>query len=198
MAKFHLTGRLNPQETRMAPLSQLAKVFLKIGLLGFGGPFSLLTIMQKEVVERHRWLTAEDFTQSVGIGTVTPGPIFFATAIFVGYRLRGIRGAAVCGMGALLPSFLLVVAIAAFYVQVEHNRWVMIFSRGIAAGVVGLFISLLWKTGRTTTRSFQDAALIVAAFIALAFFSIDPIMLIVLFGLIGAWLFKPQSIIPTE
>ena len=182
----------------MATLSQLAKVFLKIGLLGFGGPFSLLTIMQKEVVERHRWLTAEEFTQSVGIGTVTPGPIFFATAIFVGYRLRGIRGAAVCGMGALLPSFLLVVAIAAFYVQVEHNRWVMTFSRGIAAGVVGLFISVLWITGRTTTKSFQDAALIVVAFIALAFFNIDPIILIVLFGLIGAWLFKPQSIIPTE
>lgn len=182
----------------MVPLSQLAAVFLKIGFLGFGGPFSLIAIMQKEVVERHRWLTAEDFTQSVGIGTVTPGPIFFAAATFVGYRLRGMRGAAVCGMGALLPSFLLVVAIAAFYVQVEHNLWVMIISRGIAAGVVGLFISVVWKTGRSTAKSFQDAALIVVAFVALAFFKIDPILLIVLSGLIGAWLFQPHSTTPNE
>jgi chromate transporter len=177
----------------MVSLSQLAAVFLKIGLLGFGGPFSLIAIMQKEVVERRKWLTSEDFTQSVGIGTITPGPIFFAAATFVGYRLRGVRGAAVCGLSALLPSFFLVVAIAAFYVQVEQNPWVMIISRGIAAGVVGLFISVILKTGRSTARNIPEAALIVVFFIALAIFKIDPIVLIVLAGLIGAWLFKPPA-----
>jgi len=73
----------------MVSLSHLAVTFLKIGALGFGGPFSLLAIMQKEIVEYRKWMTTDDFTQSVGIGTMTPGPIFFAAAIFVGYRLRG-------------------------------------------------------------------------------------------------------------
>lgn len=79
----------------MVSLAQLGLTFLKIGALGFGGPFSLLAIMEKELVERQRWLTPEDFSQSVAIGTLTPGPIFFAAAIFVSYHLRGVRGAAV-------------------------------------------------------------------------------------------------------
>lgn len=175
----------------MVPLSQLAWVFLKIGALGFGGPFSLLAIMQKEVVERRHWLTADDFTQSVGIGTVTPGPIFFAAAIFIGYRLRGIPGATVCGVCALLPSFILVVAIAALYTQVEQNGWVIAFSRVIAAGVVGLFLSVVLKTGRATVTEVRGAALAAAVFVALEIFKIDPLLLIIAAGLAGAWLFRP-------
>jgi chromate transporter len=180
----------------MATLWQLAAVFLKIGLLGFGGPFSLIAIMQKEVVERRKWLTAEDFTHCVGIGTITPGPIFFASAIFVGYRLRGFRGAAICGGGALLPGFILVVAVAALYVRIEQHPWVLIISRGIAAGVLGLFVSVVWKTGKAAAKNFRDAALMAAAFIALTFFKIDPIVLIIFAGLIGAWLFQPQPTAP--
>lgn len=177
----------------MPTFYQLASVFLKIGLLGFGGPFSLIAIMQKEVVERRGWLSTDDFTQSVGIGAVTPGPIFFAAAIFVGYRLRGLRGAALCGLCALLPGFILVVAAAALYVRVEQNPWTHAFSRGIAAGVLGLFVSVLWKTGRETAKNLRDVAFIAAAFIALSLFKIDPIALIVVAGLTGAWLFRPNG-----
>ena len=98
----------------MVPLAHLALTFLKIGALGFGGPFSLIAIMQKEVVERRDWMTAEEFTESVGVGTLTPGPIFFAAAVFIGYRLRRLPGASICCvLCTLLPSFVLVVAISA-------------------------------------------------------------------------------------
>ncbi len=180
-------------KVKMVPLSQLAWVFLKIGALGFGGPFSLLAIMQKEVVERHQWLTVDDFTQSVGIGTLTPGPIFFAAAIFIGYRLRGIPGAAVCGICALLPNFILVVAIAALYAQVEQNAWIIAISRGIAAGVAGLFLSVVLKTGRATVSDVRSAVLVAAVFVALAFFKVDPLLLIVAAGLGGARLWRPVS-----
>jgi chromate transporter len=175
----------------MVPLTQLALTFLKIGALGFGGPFSLLAIMQNEVVERHRWMTADEFTQSVGIGTMTPGPIFFAAAIFVGYRLRGILGAAICGLGMLLPSFILAVIIAALYVEVESSPLVLGTLHGIAAGVVGLFLSVVLKTGRSTAKDARDAAWMVVAFIALALFKVDPLWLIVIAGIAGAWLLRP-------
>jgi chromate transporter len=181
----------------MVPLAQLAMTFLKIGAFGFGGPFSLLAIMQKEVVERRQWLTADDFTQSVGIGTMTPGPIFFAAAIFIGYRLRGISGAAVCGLGALLPSFILAVIIAALYVEVESSPLVMGTVHGIAAGVVGLFLSVVLKTGRSTAKDARSAAWIVIAFIALAILKVDPLWLIVIAGIVGAWLLRPMPKIQT-
>jgi chromate transporter len=181
----------------MVPLSQLAWTFLKIGALGFGGPFSLLAIMQKEIVERNKWLTAEDFAQSVGIGTMTPGPIFFAAAIFVGYRLRGILGAVICGLGMLSPSFILAVIIAAFYVQVESSPLVMGTVHGIAAGVVGLFLSVVLKTGRATAKDARSAAWIVIAFIALALLKVDPLVLIVTAGITGAWWLRPTPKIQT-
>ena len=180
----------------MVPLVQIALTFLKIGALGFGGPFSLLAIMQKEVVERNNWLTAEDFAQSVGIGAMTPGPIFFAAAIFIGYRLRGISGAAVCGLSTLLPSFILAVIVAALYVEVESSPLVMGTVHGIAAGVVGLFLSVVLKTGRSTAKDARDAAWIVIAFIALALLKVDPLWLIVLAGIAGAWLLRPAPKTP--
>jgi chromate transporter len=81
----------------MVSLSQLAWTFLRIGALDFGGPCSLLAVIQKQVVERRQQLTAEEFTQSIGIGRMTPAPIFFATAVVLGYRLRGIPGAVARG-----------------------------------------------------------------------------------------------------
>jgi chromate transporter len=169
----------------------LALTFLKIGALGFGGPFSLLAIMQKEIVERRNWMTPEDFTQSVGIGTLTPGPIFFAAAIFVGYRLRGIYGAIVCGLATLLPSFILVLIIATLYAEVQSSLLVTAIVQGIAAGVVGLFISVVFVTGRSVTKDMRGIVLVVISFVALAFFKVDPLVLIVAAGVAGAWLLKP-------
>ena len=181
----------------MVPLSQLAVTFLKIGALGFGGPLSLLAIMQKEIVERRKRLTAEEFTQSVGIGTMTPGPIFFAAAIFIGYRLRGVSGAVVCGLGTLLPSFILAVIIAAFYVEVESSPLVMATVHGISAGVIGLFLSVILKTGRATAKDARSVAWIVITFIALAFLKVDPLVLIVIAGIAGAWWLRPMPKIQT-
>jgi chromate transporter len=177
----------------MVSLFSLALTFLKIGGLGFGGPFSLLAIMQKEVVERSRWLTPDEFTQSVGIGTVTPGPIFFAAAVFIGYRLRRIPGAVVAGVNLLLPSFILAVVIAMLYSQVETSAWVVAITQGIAAGVVGLFLSVVLKTGRATAKDGRGVAIVLIAFVAVVFFKVDPLLLIVVAGLAGGWLLRPRS-----
>jgi chromate transporter len=175
----------------MVPLRQLALSFLKIGALGFGGPFSLLAIMEKEVVGRRRWLAPEDFVQSVAVGTITPGPIFFAAAVFVGYRLRGLAGAVVCGACTLLPSFVLVVVMAALYVQTQQNAWIVAASRSLSAGVVGLFVSVVLRNGRSLVRGWPSAAVVVAIFLALAVVRIDPILIIVAAGFGGAILLRP-------
>ena len=174
-------------------LTHLGLTFLKIGALGFGGPFSLLAIMQTQVVERRKWLTADEFAQGVAIGALTPGPIFFAAVIFIGYRLRGIRGAAVCGLSVLLPSFAMAVILAALFVQVESSPWVVAISHGIAAGVIGFFICAVLKTGRAVVTDIRDAAWVVVAFLALVWLKVNPLMLIVAAGVLGAWLFRPAA-----
>ena len=177
----------------MVPLTQLALTFLKIGTFGFGGPFSLLAILEKEMVERHKWLTAEDFTQSVGIGTLTPGPIFFAATVYIGHRLRGIRGAVVCGLCVLLPSFILVLAIAALYVELQSSPLVMAIVHGISVAVIGLFVSIVIKTGRSTMKGMLSIAIVTGAFILLALFKVDPLLLIASAAVFGGLLLQPKS-----
>jgi chromate transporter len=177
----------------MPSLAQLAATFLKIGAFGFGGPYSLLAIMEKEVVERRKWLLPEDFAQSVAMGAITPGPIFFAAAVFVGYRLRGLAGAVVTGGCTLAPSFVLVVALAALFVQTQQNAWIVAASRGLSAGVVGLLVSVMLRTGRSLVQGWPAVAVVVAVFLALAVLKIDPIVLIVAAGLGGSRLLRPVT-----
>ena len=176
----------------MVPLTQLALAFLKIGAFGFGGPFSLLAIMEKEIVERRKWLTAQEFTQSVGIGTLTPGPIFFAATIYNGHRLRGIRGAIVCGLCALLPGFILVLAVAALYVEIQTSPLVTAIMHGLSVAVVGLFVSVVIKTGRSTMTDLRGIALATVAFVLLALFKVDPLVLIVSAAVFGGLLLRPK------
>lgn len=200
MARVKPRGNDIREDKNVSPVSltQLGLTFLKIGALGFGGPFSLLAIMQTEVVERRKWLTADEFAQGVAIGTLTPGPIFFAAVIFVAYRLRGMRGAAVCGLSVLLPSFVMVIILAALFVQVESSPWVVAISRGIAAGVVGFFISTVLKTGRAVVTDLRGAAWVAVAFLALAWLKVNPLALIVAAGLLGAWLLRPVAPVEKE
>jgi len=177
----------------MVRLRDLASVFLKIGALGFGGPFSLLAIMQKEVVEFRKWMTAEDFAQCVGIGTLTPGPIFFAAAVFIGYRLRRIPGAIVCAFSTLLPSFILVIAVSALYVEIEANPAMAAALNGIAAGVVGVLASVVLQVAKSAVKGPWRGILAGITFAALVFLNADPVVLIVGAGLAGAWLLRPTQ-----
>lgn len=172
-------------------MAGLLRMALKIGVLGFGGPFALLAILQKELVERRRWLTPIEFNECAGVGAMMPGPIFFATAALAGHRLCGLAGAAVCAMGLLLPGFLMVVAIAALYVQVRQTPWVIAVSNGMSAGVVGLIASVVFNTGRTTVRAARDGALMLLALAALAVFKSDPLLVIAATALVGALWLRP-------
>lgn len=176
-----------------ASVAGLLRMALKIGALGFGGPFALLAILQKELVERRRWLGPAEFNECAGVGAVMPGPIFFATAVLAGHRLCGLAGAAACALGLLLPGFALVVAIASLYVQARRTPWVAAVSGGMAAGVVGLIASVVSNTGRPAIRAARDAALALVALAALAIFKSDPLLVIAAAALSGALWLRPVS-----
>ncbi len=190
---------MNPADTTKtdASVAGLLRMALKIGALGFGGPFALLAILQKELVERRRWLTTVEFNECAGVGAMMPGPIFFATAVLAGHRLRGLAGAAACALGLLLPGFVLVVVIAALYVQVRQTPRVAAVSGGMAAGVVGLIASVVFNTGRSTVRGARDAALALVALAALAIFKSDPLPVIAAAALAGALWLRPATLSQT-
>lgn len=83
---------------------QLLLVYLKIGLLGFGGGYAMLSLIQEEVVVRHQWLTMQEFTDIVAVSQVTPGPIGINSATYIGYTVTGsVWGSVVATVAVMIP-----------------------------------------------------------------------------------------------
>src|SRR5512137_1571113 len=102
-------------------LGQIAWVFLKLGTTAFGGPAAHVAMMQQEVVERRRWLTAREFLDMYAVANLIPGPNSTEMTIFIGHRRAGWRGLIVAGMCFILPAALMCTAIAALYVAYGKN-----------------------------------------------------------------------------
>lgn len=166
-------------------LFELFIVFFKIGCLGFGGPFALLALIEKEVVKQRKWITPEEFAQSTAIGTLTPGPIFFAAAVHIGYKLKGIKGAIITSVSSLLPAFLLTIVLAFFYIKVQSLPFIMGVTKGITSAVVGLLIIMTFRTGKSIIKDSFSLILAVFSFLALEFFKMNPVWVIIISGILG-------------
>ena len=102
-------------------LGQLNLLLIKLGLLAFGGGFTLIPLIQQEVVTRLGWLTTREFIDGIALGQVTPGPIII-TATFVGYKIAGVAGAALSTLAVFFPSFLVLVGTVPHYDRIKRLR----------------------------------------------------------------------------
>ena len=117
-------------------------VFFKIGLVSFGGGYGMIPMIQDEVIGRG-WLTQEQLLNFIGISESTPGPLAVNIATFIGSSRAGILGALCATVGVVLPSFVIILLIAAFFKNFLKNRWV----QGALVGVRGVIVGLICATG---------------------------------------------------
>ena len=182
---------------------ELFYTFLKIGLFSFGGGYGMLSVIQGEVVTRHGWLSASEFTDIVAVSQMTPGPIGINSATYVGYTAVLNSGAAewLAAMGSLvasfavmLPSILLMLLVSRFFMKYSKHRRVEDVFKVLRPTVVGLIASaaLLLMTkenfGSPVESPLQfgvSVALFVVAFVAMKFFKISPILILILAGIFG-------------
>jgi len=166
-------------------LRHIFMVFLKMGAFAFGGVYSMLSFFQRELVDRHGWLSQEEFTEGVAIGQMTPGPPIINTGIFVGYRLKGPKGALSATLGQVLPGFLLVLVLGYFYMKYKEAPMLGPVLKGVGAAVVGLLLSVIYKMSKQVIKGWTPALLAVSAFVLLHFMKVNPIALIALSGAAG-------------
>ena len=159
--------------------------FLKIGSFSFGGVYAMLAFFEREFVEKEKWLTHEEFAESVAVGQMTPGAPIVNTGICIGYRLKRLKGALATIAGQSFTGTLLAILLAVFYVKSRGNALLTSIMKGVGAAVVGLLLSIIFKMSRNTIRNLKAAFFAVAAFFALALFKLNPIGLILASGIIG-------------
>ena len=177
--------------------------FLKIGLFSFGGGYGMISVIQNEVVTRNGWLSASEFTDIVAISQMTPGPIGINSATYVGYTAvlndtgsesLAVMGSLVASFAVMLPSVVLMLIVARFLIKYSNHRYVEAVFKGLRPAVVGLIASaaLLLMTEEnfgslkdTPIQFCVSAGLFIAAFVAMKFFKVNPILILVLAGAFG-------------
>ena len=128
---------------------QLFYTYLKIGTFTLGGGYAMLPLIQREVVDRKRWIDEEEFLNMIALAQAAPGLIAVNSAIFIGWRIGGWRG--VCGavLGAVLPSFVIILAIAMVFSEWKELPAVEAVFKGIRPAVVALIAAPLYKMAKT-------------------------------------------------
>lgn len=124
-------------------LLQLFTTFLKIGAFTFGGGWAMISIIEKEIVDKHHWLDREEFLDQLAVAQSLPGILAVNISVAVGDRLRGTRGSICAALGTIMPSFLIILAIAIFLTPdlIKNNATLDAIFRGIRPAVVALIIA---------------------------------------------------------
>lgn len=166
---------------------ELFLTFMKIGAFTFGGGYAMIPLIQKETVEKKKWMTDDDILEIVAIAESTPGPIAINAATFVGYRTAGFFGAFLSTLGVVLPSFLIIICISAVLNEFENVPAVKYAFFGIRAGVLALIVKALWSMYRQSKKDLPAYIIMAVSFILVAIFNVNVILVIIgcaLFGLI--------------
>ena len=137
----------------MDRLTTLFVSFFKIGAFTFGGGYAMIPLIEREVIDRRRWVAPEEFLDLLTLAQSVPGPVSLNTAVFIGYRLRGMRGALATRLGSILPSFLIMLVIALFFSDVRQNPVVDAAFKGMRPAVVALIVGPVISLARGMHRS---------------------------------------------
>ena len=147
-------------------LAQLNLIFMKVDLMAFGGGFTTIPLIQREVVDRFGLVTTREFIDGIALGQVTPGPIVI-TATFVGYKAGGLLGALLGTIAVFFPSFVILTALAPHYDRLKRSRPIQLMVRGILAAFLGMLLLVAYHFGREALVDWKTWGMMAAAWLAL-------------------------------
>src|ERR1041384_2965057 len=186
--RVRFTRRRIERISRTATLGGLFLSFLKIGLVGFGGGVAVLAQIRNLTVRKRGWLTDSEFAEAVALAQSLPGTSAGNSVTYVGVRLRGWRGAAAAMSGFILPSMLIMVALAIMYKHVHNLSGSEQFFHGLNGAVVALILVTAWRMGKNILTQRWQWLLAVLAFLAVAILEATVLEIVFAAGLIGIYI----------
>lgn len=169
----------------MNKLFQLFLSFARIGVLTFGGGYAMLPMLQREVVEKHKWATENELMDYFAIGQCTPGIIAVNTATFVGRKEGKTAGAIAATLGVVFPSVVIITVIAALLSGFADNIYVKNAFAGIRVCVVVLIGNAVIKLAKKSVVDILCAVIFIAVWMVSFFFSISPIIIVLASAAVG-------------
>ncbi len=171
---------------------QLFATFFKIGAFTFGGGWAMISIIEREIVDKHNWIEREEFIDLLAISQAIPGILAVNIASSIGDRLRGMKGSIAASLGTILPSFLIILAIAIFLTPetIKNNRTLSAIFMGIRPCVVALIIAPVLTSAKSAKLTLKTVwiPIIVALMISLDMGTASSPILYIVLGAVGGYM----------
>lgn len=172
--------------------SQLFMSFMRIGAFTFGGGWAMISLIEREVVDKKKWIPREEFLDLLAVSQSLPGILAVNISVAVGDRLRGMRGSVAAALGTIMPCFLIILAIAVFLTPdlIQNNKVISSIFRGIRPAVVALIIAPVITTAKSARITWKTVWIPVG--VALIIWSKLPVIsnpiLYIIIGGVAGWL----------
>ncbi|MDO5707648.1 MAG: chromate transporter [Andreesenia angusta] len=163
--------------------------FFKIGMFSFGGGFAMIPFIQKEVIYANHWVNYNEFLDMIAISQITPGPIAINSATFIGTRVAGPIGGAICTIAVILPSFIVVLSMIMILKKLGKTKLVDTIYSGLRPVVMALILSALVSVGKASIFDLKSIIVAIIAFIIFSRKKMNIMLGMGIAGLIGYLLF---------
>lgn len=175
-------------------LQELALLFLKLGLIGFGGPQAHIALISDEAVDQKGWLDTDEFSDGLAICEMLPGPASTQMGIYTGYVYGGWLGALVAGLAFITPAFFIVVGLSWAYFQFQQLPQLQALFFGLAPVMIAIIVGFCYKLGRKSIQTWLSFGIAILAFLASVFSDLSTPMVFLLAGLLGLGLYGPAGL----
>jgi len=160
-------------------------VFLKIGAFTFGGGLAMLPLIEREIVDNNQWMTREEFIDIIAVTQCMPGVIAANTAIYLGYNLFGFWGTVFGVLGAILPSFVIMLAAAKFFMAFRDNSIVQAVFMGIRPAIAVLIFSAAVRLAKAVDKTSYNILIAAGSLVSISLLGVHPIIVIVAAAFLG-------------
>lgn len=172
-------------ESKKVQILALFFLFLVIGAFTIGGGYAMIPLIRREIVEKKKWISSQDFLDNLAIAQSLPGPIAVNFSLVTGYRLRGLKGALFSLLGAVIPSFLFILGIVLFLWQYRENDLIQTAFLGIRPVIVALILSAVFKLGKEVFKNYQSIIFFLLFLSGMFFLQLHPIAVIIAGAALG-------------
>lgn len=165
------------QNQGTASLKELFLVFMKIGAFTIGGGYAMIPLIKNEL-DRRKWIGEDELPDIIALAQSAPGILAVNVSIFAGYKIKGLKGSIAATLGSILPSFLIILAIAMAFTNFKDNSTVISIFKGIRPVVVALIASPMISMARKSDNTWWAWCITGASLLAVSFLSVSPIYII--------------------
>jgi chromate transporter len=182
---FHKFVSGNRETSWLRSLVSLFYIFLKIGAFTWGGGYAMLPLIRNEISGKKKWLTSEDFINGIAVSQSIPGSIAINIAAYVGNKVAGLPGTIAAVLGAILPSFVVIVLVAVFFLRFREFSLVQNFFKGATPAIAALLASAVVDLGKTALKGYRAIIISAGLLFLLLYFHLHPIFALLIAVALG-------------